>query len=158
MKRIVFNTINILITLVYILVLCVLSYYVYKLNIIPNKYLIVAYGLIGVSSILLIFNLIRKCRLYVKIISVIMIILMTIGMTYITYYLNNTYHFLNKTQVSYDTLSYSVIVKKNSSYTKIEDLKNKNIAYVNNDDTSSIKKELSKMKFLIMNLVILLRC
>lgn len=143
MKKIIFNTIGIILTLIYLAVLCVLSFYVYKLNIIPTKYLIVAYSLIAISSILLIISLF-KSRVIIKIISGILLVLLTGILIVITYYLNNTYHFLAKTQVSYDTLSYSVIVKSNSSYVKIKDLSNRNIAYINNEDSSSIKKELRK--------------
>jgi len=80
----------------------------------------------------------------IKIISGILLILLTGILVVITYYLNNTYHFLSKMKVNYDTLSYSVVVKKNSEYVKIKDLKNRNIAYINNEDSSSIKKELKK--------------
>lgn len=143
MNKLVSNIISIILTLVYLFTLVVLSYYVYKLNIIPNKYLIVAYSLIIISSILLITCLF-KFRLVIKIITGILLIILTLVFMFITYYLNNTYHFLSKTQVGYDTLSYSVVVKKNSDYVKIKDLKNRNIAYINNADSSSIKKELKK--------------
>ena len=55
-----------LITTIYFIVFGILSYYVYKLNIIPNKYLIVIYSLVGLSTILLIINLFKSKR-YIKI-------------------------------------------------------------------------------------------
>lgn len=143
MKKIIFALISVVLTLIYLVVLGVLSYYVYKLNIIPNKYLIIAYTLIGISSILLIYNLF-KSRIVVKIISGILLLLLTCLLVFITYYLNNTYHFLTKMKVDYDTLSYSVLVKNNSSYINIDDLNKRNIAYINNEDSSSVKKELNK--------------
>ena len=62
---------------------------------------------------------------------------------YATYYLNNTYHFLSGTQSSYDILTYSVIVLKNSSYDEINDLKSKTISYLSDDYKNNVKKELS---------------
>lgn len=132
-----------LITTIYLIVFGILSYYVYKLNIIPNKYLIAIYSLVGLSTILLIINLFKSKR-YIKIISGIILIIMTIFFILITYYLNNTYHFLTKTQVKYDMLSYQVIVKKDSNVSKLTDLINKNIGYLDDDYKEEIKSELNK--------------
>ena len=143
MKRIIPIIIKSIITVIYSLVFLVLSYYVYKLNIIPIKYLIIIYGLISLSSILLIYN-IFKSRKIVSIISSILLVVMTIILTLVTYYLNNTYHFLTRTQVKYDTLSYSVLVLNNSGITKLKELENKNISYLKDNYNEEIKNNIIK--------------
>ncbi len=143
MKKIVMIIIKSLITFIYLFILSILSYYVYKLNIVPTKYLIVTYSLISVATLLLVFNLF-KSKLYVKIISGIILIILSIGFTFITYYLNNTYHFLTRTQVKYETLSYKVIVKNSNTITKLKELENKNISYLKDNYNEEIKNNISK--------------
>ena len=91
MKKVIFTIIKLILTSIYLLVLGVLSYYVYKLNIIPNKYLIIAYSFIGVISVLLILFLF-KSRVVLRIISLILLIDMIIGIIIIIYYLK---YFIN---------------------------------------------------------------
>ena len=69
--------------------------------------------------------------------------LLSIGFGIATTYLDNTYHFLSKTQVTYDTLNYSVVVLKSNNYNDIKDLKNSNIAYIYDDYKVDIRKELN---------------
>ena len=132
-----------------LLVLCLgsfilISYYIFKLDIIPNKYLIPGY----IVSILLIvlssIGLFKKTNLIIKIISTIVMLLMTIGMIIGINYLSTTYRFLNNTQVKYETLNYKVIVLKNSEYSDIKSLENKKILYLKDDYNNDLKKALKK--------------
>ncbi len=143
MKNILSIITKTLITVIYLVVFILLSYYVYKLNIIPTKYLIITYGLVLISTILLIYCLF-KTRLLTQILAGVILILITIILTIVTYYLNNTYHFLTRMLVKYDTLSYSVIVKNSSNYNKVDDLKNKSIAYIKDDYSNDLKNKLNK--------------
>ena len=143
MKRILMLSIKCLIVLIYLLILGVLTYYIHKLNIIPNKYLIVGYGSISIVTIIAFVILFRSIELVPRILSAVIIFIMTILFSIGIYYLNHTYHFLRGTQVDYDTLSYNVIVLKDK-YNKISELKNKNITYLNDDYKLEIKENINK--------------
>lgn len=139
MKKII----PVIITIIYFLVLCALSYYIYRLNIIPNRYLLIAYGLIFLVTTLLIINLFKR-KSTIKVISGIILIIMIWLFAFVTYYFNNTYHFLEKTQVKYDTISYSVLVLNNSEISNIKDLNNQNISYLKDSYNEEIKNNLVK--------------
>lgn len=122
----------------------VFIYQVLKLNIVPTKYLIG--GCIGIVFFffLYLFLLFSKRNIIVKSISVILILLCSIGFLYGTKYIVNTYTFIENTKVDYDSLMYSVLVLNDNTYNTIEDLKEKSILYLNNDYKEEIKNELNK--------------
>lgn len=144
MKSIIFKIINILVLSIYFIILGVLSYYTYKLNIIPTKYLITGIGIILIITLLILYSVFWGRNIYIKIASIILIIIMSIGLTLVTYYLNNTYHFLSNMIVKYDKLSYSVIVLKDSNYNKIKELDNKKISYLKDTYYERMLEKLSK--------------
>ena len=144
MKKIISIIMSILIPVIYIAVLTVLSYYIYKLNIIPNKYLVIGYIFIGIITIGCFYLIYRTIELAPRIIALVVISIMTIGLGIGIYSLNNTYHFINKLFVKYDTLSYKVIVLKTSDYNKIEELKDKDITYINDNYSKDINTNISK--------------
>ena len=143
-KEIIKNILCILATLLCLISLGVFSYYTFKLNLIPTKYIVVGYIVTIVLIGVLVFNLFRKSKLVTKIISSVFLVLISIIFIIGIKFLNNTYHFLDKTQVSYDTLTYSVVVKKENDYSKIKDLNNKKIAYIDDKYKNDIKKNLNK--------------
>lgn len=144
-KKTVFNVISIIITLLCLFTLTFLSYYIFKLNIVPNKYLLTGYGICLIVILILLALIFSKLNKFIKIISLMIMTFISGCFLYATYYLNNTYHFLSNTQSEYDTLVYSVIVNKDSSYSKIESLKDKNISYLEDNYSADIKTTLSKI-------------
>ena len=151
MKKILSYLIRIILSLLAITSIVILSYYVFKLNIIPNKYMnmfYIGYSLIIIVSLLFIINLFIKNRLIVKIISSMCLILISGGLLFIIPYFKTTDKFLKSTQVEFEGLNYSVVVLKHGDYKKIEDLKNLDIAYKDDDYKEDIKKEItSKIKY-----------
>ena len=98
-------------------------------TIIPNiiLYLIILFYTINLVLILLL--IIRKKKIFriIGIILSILILIISLGIGYIYYRSNN---FFNKiTNVEYEKSNYSVIVLKDSSYEKLEDLSNIGIYY-----------------------------
>jgi len=143
-----FIIISIILTLLCVISFGLFSFNLFKINIIPNKYL---YGIL-IGIVLLIFSLsfmLFKCnKKVVKTISAILISLITILSFIITIYLDNTYNFFKGTNKDYDTLTYSVVVLKESKYNKLNDLNNKKIAYLNDDYKSDINYYLKqKIKY-----------
>ena len=71
MKKVIFNIISILLIIICLATLGIFSYNIYKLSMIPNKYLITFYLIVIIILLLLILNIFRNSRLVTKIISLI---------------------------------------------------------------------------------------
>lgn len=142
-KKLLFNIISIVLTSLCLLTLTVFSYFIFKINIIPTKYLLVGYGLSILIIILLLFGIFGKHKKVIKIISLFIIIVLSLGFSYITYYLNNTYNFLSNTQNNYEVLTYKVVVLNDTSYDNISSLKNKTISYLDDNNKHNIKIKLT---------------
>lgn len=141
-KNKIFNIINIIVIVLCLICITAFSYYIFSLNIIPDKYLFIGYGIYIFIILILIIITLSKIKLGFKIVSLILLIIISIGSLFITYnYLINTYNFVNNVNNDYDTLSYSIVVLKENNYQSINDLNNKNITYLE-DNSSNIKKEL----------------
>ncbi len=139
----ILNIISIVLVLICFGMLLVFSYYIYKLNIIPNKYLLTGYGLLLLILTALLYIIFCKKNPVFQGISLTVIILMSFGLGYLIYYLNSTYHFLNQTQRKYDTLSYSVFVLKETQIGELNDLNEKNISYMEDTYSVDINQKLS---------------
>lgn len=140
---IAFNIIGIIFTLICLITLSLFSYYVFKLNVVPTKYLIVGYALFILVLLFLILTIFGRGNKIFKIISLVIMSIMSFGFGFASYYLSNTYNFLGNTQIEYDTLTYSVIVLKDGAYNSINSLSNKTISYLDDDYKDDIKKEIS---------------
>lgn len=143
MKSILKNITNTIITLLFLLSFSILTYSIFKLNILSARYLIIGFSIVILVFIILLIGILNKKHKVLRILSVIIMLLFTILFTFTIYYLNNTYHFLNSTQSKYDTLNYSVIVLKDSNYTSIDNLKDKTVSYLNDGYNLDIKNELN---------------
>ena len=143
MKPIFRNITNIIIILLFLLSFTILSYSLFKLNILPTKYLIIGFSVLILVTIILLIGIFSKRHKILKILSFVIMLLLTIFSCFAIKYLNNTYHFLDSTHSKYDTLNYSVIVLKDSSYTNISSLNDKTIAYLNDEYNTEVKNELN---------------
>ena len=137
------NITNIIIILLFLLFFTVLSYSIFKLNILPTKYLIIGFSILILITIILLFGIFSKKHKVLRALSFIIMLLLTVFLCFGINYLNNTYRFLNSTQNKYDTLNYSVIVLKDSNYTGIDNLKDKTVSYLNDSYNLDIKNELN---------------
>lgn len=122
----------------------IFSYFLIKLNIIPIKYLVIGFIIMILLFFLFLFLLFSKKNKIIKTISVLFILLGSLGFLYGTKYLINTYSFIENTKVDYDTLTYSVLVLKNRNYHNLEDLQNKKVLYLDNEYKEEIERELHK--------------
>ena len=121
-----------LIYFILILVLSIISIFLaFNATIIPNiiLYIIIAFYIV---NLLLFFILITRKKKFLRILGIfisIMLLLTNAALVFV-YYKSNS--FFNKiTNVEYETSNYSVIVLKDSSYKKLEDLTN--IGIYNNE-------------------------
>ncbi len=141
------NIISILILIICILCLSIFSYRLFKLNIIPTKYLIIIYIFLVLIIGGLFYLIFSKKSNKIKIIAVLLIGLLSFSFIYISSYFNNTNKFFENTHKDYDNLNYSIIVLKNSDYKKISDLKNLKISYIDDSYTKDIRNKLKKVHY-----------
>lgn len=142
-RKIIVKVISIIFIIIYLSTLSLLSYFIFKINVVPTKYLIIGFSLIILIILFLLFGLFSKNKKIIKIFCLFIIALLSFVFGFTTYYLNNTYQFLNNTQSKYDTLYYSIVILENSDYLEIDNLKNKTISYLDDNYKSDIKNELS---------------
>lgn len=146
-KKLLINILSILILIVCLISLTMFSYSLFRLNVLPTKYLVLGYIVLILVIGILFYLIFRKKNIIVKVVSVILVGLLSSSFIYVSGYLNNTNEFFESTHKSYDTLNYSVIVLKESNYKKISDLKDKNIAYIDDDYKNDIKNNFKKISY-----------
>ena len=111
-------------------------YYVYKLNVIKENYLILGGIIITLLWFFLSFKLVRrKTRKVPKFICGLLSLILICVYSLLCRYANATIDYAKKmTNITYETVNYSVLVLKNSNYTELLDLKNKKIGFLNSDN------------------------
>ncbi len=142
-KTIVFMIFKILITILLLISFSLFTYNLLKLNIIPDKYIIIGFIIILIILILLLLFLYKIKNIIFKIMCIILIFLFSTGFILGTNYISSTYTFIDNTNNNYDTLTYSVIVLNKSNYNNIEDLKDRKILYLEDNYKENIKNELN---------------
>lgn len=142
-RSIIFNIVSIILILVCLFSFITFSYYLLKLNIIPIKYLLFGYILFALSLLFLVLTIMGKRNRILKSLVLFIVGIISFAFFFATFYLNNTYKFLNNMQPDYDTLTYSVLVLNNSFYDEINSLHLKTISYLDNEYKEDIQKELS---------------
>lgn len=142
----IFNRIMYAVTMISIILL---GYFVTTLNVLPKKYFIPFMIVLVLWSIILTFMTIKAKKKFLMILTVIVMILSIILNSVGIYYVYNTNKFFkNLTEVT-ETKQYYVIVKKDSKYEKLKDLKNKEIGLFDSETknyNSAIKKLDSSIK------------
>lgn len=134
--------INILFLILLVFSLGIFSYSILKVNILPIKYLVFGFIIIGIFTLIILWMMFYKKK---KVISFILTVILSCILLFFVSYFNNTYHFLKGTQGKHDTLTYSVVVLKDSGYDDIKALNNQKISYLEDNYTDNIKKELSSI-------------
>lgn len=114
------------------------------LNLLPNKYFYLAILTPILLYIITIICLLTKKK-WAKIISIIIYIITTMTLTICIYITSTTSNFFNTSfeNNNYEVTRYNVYVQKDK-YTKINELKNKNISYLNID--TQYQESLNKLK------------
>ena len=111
-----------------------MSYIIYKVNLLPNKYLYLVLGGIAVINIFFdMFLMRKKVRKGVRGFFAFLTIVVLGVMAFFAHYILNTLGFLAKIgPTDYKTETYSVIVLKDSKYNKIKDIKDLDVGYYAN--------------------------
>lgn len=124
-------------------------YLLLTLNLLPSKLLIPVCLIVCLSALILLVLLnFASTRLWSKIISSILVVLMSVAMGFGSVYLKNTADTLKRVteQAGKVKTTVSVISLASSSYENLEDLMNKKVATLKNIDQNGTKKSLNDIK------------
>lgn len=123
----------------------VTMYLIYRLNILPDKYLLIIGGVLLIIVLILDLKLsMRRTRLGKRVFYMFVSSIVIGGIIYLLTYINATYDFMNNMVFDkLEIITYDIVVSKSSSYNKIKDLSGLNMGYLEND------KNYSKLKILI---------
>ena len=135
-KRKVINKVCIFLSIISIILTIVFFVYLINLNMIPNKYLIMLGGIIGVVYILMLLLIVpKKIKTPIKITST-LIMLIVSGILFYSgvVYVDKLINFLDKIDNSIvQKETYYVVVLESSRVGKIDELKDKKIGYLESD-------------------------
>jgi len=115
------------------------TFLIIKYNVLPFKYLIVYFIIVGlIPFILIYFTVFHKLKRLLKSIFTVIEIIYILVLFIVFSYLNQTFNFLDEFTKGYDyeTKNYYVLSLNNSEYGDIKDLKNKTIGYSTGLDNS----------------------
>ena len=140
-KNIGYKLVYILLFLVSIGLLGVVLY----INILPMKYLaVLALILVFVNLILGFFLLRKKVKKKPKRICTVFSLLFTILFAVVSFFIFKTFGVLDEMSQDYKTYTYYVLVNDSSNYEKLEDIKDKELGYYN-DNSEASKKALEAL-------------
>ena len=133
-KKIKKLNIYLLITsIIWIFLIILNTYLIFKYDVLPFKYLLIYLGVIVILPILLLYILTRKkvkrgLKVFISVIGIFYIIILSL----VFFYLNKTFSFLDSftSGHNYETNNYVVMVLNDSDYDNISDLEDKEIGYV----------------------------
>ena len=118
---------------------------IYKLNVIPNKYLSIIFTLIILLGISITLISIKVKDKKVNIMLNIILLLLIVGSIVLSYYIIKTDNFFSSLEEVKEEQLYYVVVKKNSDYKKLDDLNNKIMAIFENQSKND-KKVLNEIE------------
>lgn len=149
----VLNIVSIIIGIISLILMLVFSYAIYKLNMIPGKYLIPVYILIFIIYTgLLLTVFLPKVKSKIKVISIVVLVLLGVIFGFADKYIFTTLNFMDI--LDRDVLQkerYDVYVLENSSYNKLEDLKGKKVGLYQSSNSEKAGSELkNKIDFEII--------
>ena len=138
-----------IISFIYLIISIISVYIISKFNILPTKYLLLLSSIILIIPIIIIIvQLKNKRKRKLKIVLNFISILFSCILSIVSVYFFRTNQFLSAMQSSgYKIQNYSIMVLKESSYEKIEDIDKKTLGYIDGDDSGvkiandQIKKE-----------------
>lgn len=149
----VLNIVSIIIGIISLILMLVFSYAIYKLNMIPGKFLIPVYILIFIIYTgLLLTVFLPKVKSKIKVISIVVLVLLGVIFGFADKYIFTTLNFMDI--LDRDILQkerYDVYVLENSSYNKLEDLKGKKVGLYQSSNSEKAGSELkNKVNFEII--------
>jgi len=138
-KRLLKKIFLIIVAIILLFSIYLNTFLIIKYNVLPFKYLIVYFIIVGlIPFILIYFTVFHKLKRLLKSIFTVIEIIYILVLFIVFSYLNQTFNFLDEFTKGYDyeTKNYYVLSLNNSEYGDIKDLKNKTIGYSTGLDNS----------------------
>ena len=128
-------------------------YMLFNFALLPDKYLYMIVAGIIILCLITFFLQFKSSEKSIRsIISRILAVIVSIGLVILCIEMNRGTSFINSfSGINYETNALSVIVLKNSSYTKLEDLENKKIAMNEQEDQKNLTDALSDIRNQLKN-------
>jgi len=139
-KRNIKKIFSILVGVVLLLSIYLNTYLIVKYNVLPFKYLMVYFVIVGlIPFILIFFTVFRRIKPWLRGILTFLEFIYIILLFFVFGYLNQTFHFLDEFTkgFDYETKNYYVLTLNDSEYDDIKDLENKTIGYTSALDVSA---------------------
>lgn len=146
------NSSSLIISFIFFLLSCVFIYSLITLQILPQKYFWTLIGVLSFINIVTFLALFFSKKAFVKVLSVIG----CLGLLYGVCSISNTSDILNSMNVNYKTNNYVVLVNINSNYNKIDDLADKKIGHLIDDEkiVSKLKINYQQKEYSDVNLMV----
>lgn len=147
-KNKVLNLISKTIVCISFIVLVIFSIFLFKLNMIPTKYLTIFYG-VFITIYLVLYSLLlrKKIKKKIKIVSIILLVLFSFVFCFGFIYLYSTIEFMSKIDVEeYQTEEYEVSTLSTSLLTTIEELIDKRIGIYSSNNSKNTQSAINKLK------------
>lgn len=143
----IINIISKVLMIILYIISIIIGIYINKLNILDFKYLIISYTALFIMNILITLLVLGAKSTKQRIMTIILNIIILPLIIILTFYLNSTINFIESTSSDYEYREYLVLVTSNK-YSKIKNLKNKKIAFIDidlylEDSINYLKKNIS---------------
>lgn len=119
-----------------VVLLLVVSSFITKLNILPNKFYWLLVCVVLIVIALFIFNIFKNNKKSTLIVSIIISIITSMILSFVFVYLNSTNNLLKNINHIKETSVYYVVVNKKYDYKNIEDIENKSIGLYSIEKTN----------------------
>ena len=150
MKKLALNIIKFIIIMLFTCLSGCFIYYIDELNILNQLYYLIFIIVIIIFWFFIVYNFTSKKTKPITLITLIIITLLISSLYFIGFrYASETVKFVSKiTESNYINKKYFILVLKNSEFNEINDLNNKNIGFISNDNVDLIKKNIKdKIKY-----------
>lgn len=129
------NFFQVMFTFIFIIISIFLFYFIFKLSVLPTKYMVFIIILYVVISLLNIYFILKRVRIF-NIIGIVILSLIMIIDCVGVYYLYNTDKLFSNIYNVKETKIYYVVVNKKNNYKNIEDIENKSIGLYSVEKTN----------------------
>lgn len=119
-----------------IILFLVVSIFITKLNILPNKFYWLLVCVVLIAIVLFMLNIFKNNKKSMLIVSSIMSIITSMILSFSFIYLNSTNNLLKNINLIKETSIYYVVVNKKYNYKNIEDIENKSIGLYSVEKTN----------------------
>ena len=131
---------------IFLITSILLTYLIISLDVLPVKYLVLVLGIISILNIASItLNVLKKIPKKIKIVNMVICSILSILFGILSFHVHNTEEFLTDMDIDYKTMNYVIVVLRSTKYDELDDLKESEIGYLNNE-SEGLNEALTEIK------------